>query len=186
MPDAMALSSTVHTVSIELADVDRGVYESLALKVARHPSESDDFLVGRLLAYCLEFREGIEFSRGVSSTEEPAIMVRDLTGTVTDWIELGTPAAQRLHKASKATRRVAVYFHRAPGPYLRQLAAERVHRGEEIEFYALDRGLIAALVERIDRRMAWSIAVNDGHLYVTVDGVTLEGRVERQFLAGET
>jgi uncharacterized protein YaeQ len=174
----MALSHTLHNVAIELADVDRGVYESFALKVARHPSESDDFLVGRILTYCLEYREGIEFSRGVSSTEEPAIMVRDLTGTVTDWIEMGTPAADRLHKASKATKRVAVYLHRAPGPYLRQLAGERIHRLEAIEFFGLDRSLIAALVARLDRRMTLAISVNERQLFVTIDGVTLEGTIE--------
>ncbi len=174
----MALSHTIHSLAVDLADIDRGVYRNFALTLARHPSESDDFLVGRILAYCLEHREGIEFSRGVSSTEEPAIMVRDLTGQVTDWIEMGTPSPERLHKASKATKRVAVYLHRAPGPYLQQLAAASIHRADSIELYALDRGLVAGLVERLDRRLSLAVNVHERQLFVTIGGATLEGAVE--------
>ena len=90
----MALSSTVFTFEIDLSDADRGVYESLALRVARHPSEADEFLVARVLAYCLEYREGIEFSRGgLSDTDDPPIAIRDLTGRMEAWIDVGTPAA---------------------------------------------------------------------------------------------
>lgn len=174
----MALAHTIRTLSIDLAHVDRGVYETLQLTAAQHPSESDDHFMGRLLAYCLEHREGIEFSRGVSSTEEPAIMVRDLTGRITHWIEMGTPTAERLHKASKAVERVAVYFHRPPGPYLAQLAGERVHRLEAIEFFQLDRTLVTELTARIDRRMKIELSVNEGQLFVTLNGSSHEGRVE--------
>jgi len=76
----MALTATIYNFDIELADADRHVYESLALRVARHPSESEEYLVTRVLAYVLEFTEGIDFSRGVSDPEEPALAVRDLTG----------------------------------------------------------------------------------------------------------
>src|SRR5215217_7284636 len=105
----LALTATIHNFDVELADSDRGVYESLALRVARHPSESEEYLVTRLLAYLLEYAKGIEFSRGVSEPDEPAIAVRDLTGAIKTWIEIGTPGAARLHKASKSGARVAVY-----------------------------------------------------------------------------
>jgi uncharacterized protein YaeQ len=87
----MALTATIYNFDVELADNDRGVYDSLALRVAQHPSESDEYLIARVLAYLLEYREGIEFSRGVSEPEEPAISIRDLTGRITTWIEIGTP-----------------------------------------------------------------------------------------------
>jgi len=109
----MALTATIYNFDVELADTDRHVYESLALRVARHPSESEEYLVTRLIAYLLEFSPGIEFSRGVSSPEEPAIAVRDLTGAIVAWIDIGTPDAERLHKASKLAARVAVYTHRS-------------------------------------------------------------------------
>ena len=102
----MALASTIYTFDIELADTDRGVYETLALRVAQHPSETEEFLVTRVLAYCLEYTEGIEFSRGLAEPDEPAIAIRDLTGAWRAWIEIGAPDAARLHKASKAAPRV--------------------------------------------------------------------------------
>src|SRR5712691_4454087 len=98
----MALTATIYNVEIDLADADRGVYESLALRVARHPSESEEYLVTRVLAYALEFTEGIAFSGGgLSDPDEPAITIRDLTGRIKVWIEIGSPEAARLHKASK-------------------------------------------------------------------------------------
>src|SRR5436190_10851843 len=108
----MALTATIYNFDVELADTDRHVYESLSLRLARHPSESEEYLVARLLAYLLEFAEGIEFSRGVSTPEEPAIAIRDLTGTIRTWIDVGTPDAERLHKAAKTGARVAVYTHK--------------------------------------------------------------------------
>src|SRR5947207_14188103 len=117
----MALSATIYNFDVELADTDRQVFESLALRVARHPSESEEYLVARLLAYLLEFTDGIEFSRGVSDPAEPAIVVRDLTGAIKTWIDVGTPDAARLHKASKAASRVAVYTHKDSAHFLKQL-----------------------------------------------------------------
>src|SRR5213075_119026 len=98
----MALGATIYTIEIDLNDSDRGVYESLALRVARHPSESEEYLWTRVLAYALEYEEGIEFSSGgISNPEDPPIAVRDLTGAYRTWIEIGTPDADRLHKAAK-------------------------------------------------------------------------------------
>src|SRR5687768_11659215 len=100
----MALTATIYNLEIDLADADRRVYESLAMRVARHPSESEEYLVTRILAYALEFCEGIAFSSGLSDPDEPAISVRDLTGTIQSWIDIGIPDAARLHKASKVAR----------------------------------------------------------------------------------
>jgi uncharacterized protein YaeQ len=175
----MALTATIHNFDIELADTDRNVYESLALRVARHPSESEEYLVTRVLAYVLEFTEGIEFSRGVSDPEEPTIAVRDLTGAITTWIEIGTPDAARLHKASKAAARVAVYTHKNPEQFLKQLAGEKIHRADALELYAIDRGLVSALVARLERRMAFSLSVTDRELYVSIGADNLTGTVVR-------
>ena len=128
----MALTATIYNFRIELADSDREVYESLALRVARHPSESEEYLLTRVLAYALEFTEGIEFSRGLSEPDEPAIRVRDLTGALRSWIEIGTPDAGRLHKACKVAPRVAVYTHKDPAQLIGKLAGERIHRAETL------------------------------------------------------
>lgn len=173
----MALGATIYTLAIELADADRHVYESLALRVARHPSESEEYLVGRVLAYALEYTDGIAFSRGVSEAGEPAIVVRDLTGAIRHWIEVGTPHAERLHKAAKSADRVAVYVHKDPAQYLGQLAGARIHRRDALALHAIDRDLIAALVVRLERRMAFSLSVVERDLYLSIGTDMLTGRV---------
>jgi uncharacterized protein YaeQ len=175
----MALTATIYNFDVELADNDRRIYESLALRLARHPSESEEYLVARLLAYLLEYSDGIEFSRGVSSPEEPAIAVRDLTGAIRTWIDIGTPDAARLHKASKAAPRVVVYNHKDPVQYLNQLAGAKIHRSDALELYALDRTLVSQLVARLDRRVAFSVSVNDRELYVSIGSENLSGKVTR-------
>lgn len=174
----MALTATLYHFAIELADVDRGVYESLALKVAQHPSETEARLVTRVLAYCLEYTDGIAFSRGISAPDEPAITVRDLTGSLRAWIEVGAPDASRLHKASKAAPRVVVYIEKPPVIYLRQLAGEKIHKAEAIAVRVIDRALVDALVSRLDRRMAFALSVTDGHLFVALGSTSLDGAVE--------
>jgi uncharacterized protein YaeQ len=175
----MALTATIYNFDVELADADRRVYESLALRVARHPSESEEYLLTRLLAYLLEFADGIEFSRGVSEPDEPAIAIRDLTGAITTWIDIGTPDAARLHKASKAARRVVVYTHKDPAQFLRQLAGEKIHQAQALELYAIDRELVSALVARLERRVAFSVSVTDRELYLSIGRDNLTGRVVR-------
>lgn len=179
----VALPSTVFNFDIELADVDRGVYETLALRLACHPSESAEFLVTRVLAYCLEYGEGLAFGKGLSEPDEPALSVRDLTGVLQAWIEVGAPDARRLHKASKAAPRVAIYTHKDPTVLLRQLRGEKIHRAESLELHGIDRALVAALVARLQRRMAFSLSVTERQLYITLGEETLSGAVERHSLA---
>lgn len=175
----MALTATLYNFEINLSDVDRNVYQTIAFKAAQQPSETDDFLVARALAYALEYTEGIGFSGGIAEPDLPAIFVRDLTGALTTWIDVGVPDAARLHKASKAARRVAVYTHKDPRTLLKALTGEKIHRAEALELYALDRDLINELVSRLDRRMRLDLSVTDRHLFVTIGGDTLSGAVER-------
>jgi len=177
----MALTATIYNFDIDLADSDRGVYETLALRVAQHPSESDDYLMTRVLAYAMEYVDGIEFSAGgLSNPDDPAITVRDLTGTLRAWIEVGTPDADRLHRASKASPRVAVYVHRDPSQFLARLAGERIHRAEAIEIYTVDMALINALVARLQRRMNFSLSISDRELFIALGAENLTGAVTRR------
>ena len=176
----MALGATIYNFEVRLSDVDRGVYETLSFKAAQHPSESAEYLLTRVLAYCLEYTEGIAFSNGgVSEPDSPAIAIRDLTGTLQTWIEIGSPDAARLHRASKAAPRLAVYTHRTREQFLRPLAGERVHRAEAIEAFAIDRTLLAGLTARLDRRMSFDLSVTDGHVFLSLGDVALEGAIER-------
>jgi uncharacterized protein YaeQ len=175
----MALTATIYNLEVQLSDTDRGVYETLAFKVAQQPSESDEHMIARVLAYCLEYTEGIAFSKGIAEPDEPALFVRDLTGALRVWIDIGSPDAARLHKASKAAPRVVVYTHKDPAQLLRALDGERIHRADQLELYALDRALVDALVARRERRTRFELTVTERHLYLTVDGETLEGTVTR-------
>ncbi len=175
----MALTATIYNFDVELADSDRNVYESLALRVAQHPSESGEYLIARVLAYLLEYQEGIDFSRGVSEPDEPTISIRDLTGKITTWIEIGTPDSARLHKAPKAAARVAVYGHKEGAQWHKGLAAAGLPRAGDIELYAIDRGFIADLVSRLERRVSFSMSVTDREIYLSIGSDNLTGKIER-------
>ena len=174
----LALTATLYNFEIALSDVDRNVYETIAFKAAQQPSETDDYLIARALAYALENAEGIGFSGGIAEADQPAIFVRDLTGALKVWIDIGVPDAARVHKASKAAPRVAVYTHKDPRTLIKALAGEKIHRAEHLELYALDRDLIAEMVSRLDRRMRFDLSVTDRHLFVSIGGETISGEVE--------
>jgi uncharacterized protein YaeQ len=179
----VALTATIYNFEVQLADVDRGVYEALSFRVACQPSETEEYLMSRVLAYCLEYAEGIGFSKGIAEADVPALSVRDLTGALKVWIDVGAPDSARLHKASKAAPRVAVYTHREPRHVLQALAGARIHRAAELELYAIDRALIDGLVARLDRRNGWEMSVTERHVYVSVGGQTIDGDVTRFPLA---
>ena len=175
----MALTATMRRFEIELADSDRGVYEALDLRVAQHSSESERYLVARVLARALEHGEGVGFSRGLSSDDEPAVWQRDLRGDLLAWIEVGAPSPDRLHKASKSGARVAVYTWRAPEQLARDLAERAVHRAEEIAIHALDPALLDAIAATLDRNNRWELSISGGSLYLGAGGQTFEGELRR-------
>ena len=175
----MALGATIYTFDIELADADRAVYESLSLRVAQHPSETPDYLVTRTLAYCLEFAEGIGFSKGLSDPVEPAIFVRDLTGALMVWVDIGLPEPERLHRASKAAPRVAVYTHKDATQWAMKLAGAKIHRADKLEVFAFERGWLTSVVAKLARRMKFSLARSEGEIYLTLDSQTLQTVLER-------
>src|SRR5687768_8473915 len=164
----MAQTATLYSFTIDLADMDRGVYETLEVRVARHPSESAEYMLVRVLAYCLEYQEGLEFTEGVSSGDEPALVVRDLTGRVTAWIEVGMPDAGRLHRGSKLAGRVAVYTHRDARQLLAQLSGQKIHGAEHIRIRAFDRNVVAEIAATIERRASLALSVTGQELYVSI------------------
>jgi uncharacterized protein YaeQ len=180
----VALTATMHRFRVTLSDVDRAVYENLDFRVARHPSESARYLVTRTLAYCLSFEEGIAFSKGgVSSTDEPPIAVRDPTGLLLAWIDIGSPSAERLHKAAKAAKRVALYTHVEPALLRREASSRAIHRLDEIEVYRFDPTLLDAVESLLGRSTDLELVRSDGRLYVTVERTVIEGDVLRVDLA---
>ena len=173
----MAAGAVMYNFAVQLADVDRGVYEDVTLRAARHPSETDAYMMTRVLAYCLEYVEGIAFSDGISSTDEPAVLVRNLTGRLTTWIEVGAPDAERLHYASKLADRTTVYTHRDPEKVIAAWEGKRIHQLEQITLQSFDPGFIDAAVEVLERRNTLSVSVVEGQLYLEFNGVTLSSEI---------
>ena len=169
----MALGATIHTFAVQLADVDRGVYEELALRVARHPSETESYMMTRVLAYCLEYEEGIAFSEGISSTDEPAVLVRDLTGALIAWIEVGAPDADRLHHGSKLAERTVVYSHRDPAKVMAPWAGKRIHRSDAIVLHSFDPGFVDAAVAALERRNTMTVSITERELYLDLNGTSM-------------
>lgn len=163
----MALTATLHTFAIELADVDRGVYETLQLRLARHPSETGRYLWTRLLAYCLEYEDGIAFSKaGIASTDEPPVSIHDPTGVLLAWIDVGTPSADRLHRASKAARRVALYSGADLGLVSKECVARGVHKLAELAVWPLDPAMLAVLEADLGRHTDLALTRTDGRIYL--------------------
>ena len=175
----MALGDTIYVFDIELANSDRGVYQSLNLRIARHPSETAERMLTRMLAYCLEYTEGITLTSGISDPDAPAIAVRDLTGALLVWIDVGAPEAPRLHRASKAAQRVAVYTHKDAAQLAARLAGERIHRLDALELYAMDFEWLSNLAVRLQRRTTFSLTVSEQHLYLSLGEETLSGVIKR-------
>jgi uncharacterized protein YaeQ len=180
----MAQASTVFVVTIDLSDVDRGVYEQLELRVARHPSETAAYMLVRLLAYCLEYTDGIEMTSGLSSGDEPALLVRDLTGQITKWIEVGLPDADRLHRGSKRAGDVSVYTHRDVRQLMVQLEGAKIHRAAEIPIRSFDKNLIEEVAELIDRRSSFALMVSGGELTLSIGDRTFTIPMTEQRISG--
>ncbi|HVT34578.1 MAG TPA: YaeQ family protein [Nevskiaceae bacterium] len=178
----MALTATIHHCTVQLADIDRGAYADFELRVARHPSETAEFMLARVLAYCLEFREGLTLTDGVGAVDEPALLVRDLTGRITAWIEVGLPDAARLHRGSKLAGQAAVYTHRDPAQWLAQLAGEKIHRAAEIPVYAFEREFISPAAAALQRRSTLSLSRTEGQLYLDIDGASFSGSLVKRAL----
>lgn len=178
----MALPSTIYRASIELSDIDRGIFEQLQTTVARHPSETEERLVARLLAYALCYEPELAFTKGVGAGDEPDLWTRGPDGRVILWVEVGLPDPERLIKASRHAARVVLL---ACGPtrwrweeqHLPRLAAL-----PNLTVIGLDHGFLHRLVDRLERSVSWTLTVTEGALYLTVGGETLETTLVR--LAG--
>jgi uncharacterized protein YaeQ len=168
----------LHRFEIALADVDRGVYADLDLRVARHPSEDEPYLLTRVLAFALEHKDGLAFSKGLAEADEPALWVKAPDGRVLEWIEVGAPAPDRLHRAAKLAGRVVVWCHRRPDRLQQKCAKEKVHKAEAITVVKVPGELLDALQRRLDRNNKWDLSRCEGRVTVVVGGEAIEAAIE--------
>lgn len=170
----MALPATIYRVTILLSDIDRGVYETLQATVARHPSETEERLVARLLAYTLFYEEQLLFTKGVSAGDEPDLWAKGPDGRVLLWIEVGLPDAERVIKASRHAARVVLIASGKALSNWEQLQLPKLESVANLTVISFDQVFINCLVTSLDRFISWSITITDGNLYLNVGNDTFE------------
>lgn len=170
----MALPSTIYRVNIQLSDVDRGVYESLQATVARHPSETEERLVARLLAYTLFFEPELTFTKGVSAGDEPDLWLKGPDDRVLLWVEVGLPESDRLIKASRHAARVALIACGRALPKWEQQHLPKLEGVSNLSVVRFDQAFISRLASTLDRSINWSVTITDGNLYINVGAETFE------------
>lgn len=170
----MALPSTIYRVNIQLSDVDRGIYESLQATVARHPSETEERLVARLLAYTLFFDPELEFTRGVGAGDEPDLWLKGPDGRVLLWVEVGLPEADRLIKAGRHAAQVAAVVCGKARPVWEQQHLPKLASMQNLTVLRFDQSFINNLAAKLDRSITWSVTITDGNLYINVGADTFE------------
>jgi uncharacterized protein YaeQ len=176
----MALTATPFHIKIALSDVDRNVYEALDLRPARHPSETMRYLATRTLAYCLSYEEGIAFSKGgLSSSDEPPLSIKDPTGMLLTWIDVGSPSAERLHRAAKACERVVIFTHVELATLRREAGSRAIHRAEHIQVVRFEPGFLDAVESKLERNTSFELVHHAGHLYATFGSGVIEGQAVR-------
>ncbi|MGM0632341.1 MAG: YaeQ family protein [Pseudomonadota bacterium] len=169
----MALKPTIHKATITLSDTDRGLYESLRLTLAQHPSETVERMMVRLLAFCFHAREGLMFCKGVSDSDEADLWAHELDGTLALWIDVGEPAVDRIRKARRMARAVSVYSFNSKSPvWWSQNRAQ--FELLDVAVYRFDWPSVQALAGMATRNMDLSVTISGGAAYVA----TQTGEVE--------
>ncbi len=163
----MALKATVHKVELAVSDMDRGYYGSHTLTLARHPSETSERMMVRLLAFAMFADEALTYGRGLSADDEPALWLKDLTGNIECWIDVGLPDERELRKACGRARRVVLltYGGRGVGIWWNQNQAA-LTRHENLDVIEIPIAATTALAKLADRNMQINATVQDGHIWM--------------------
>ena len=172
----MALKPTIYKAQIELADSDRNCFESLSLTIAQHPSETLERMAARLLAYCLNNARNLEFTKGLSTADEPDLWRHSDSGEIEQWIEIGQPEEPRLRKACGKAREVRVYAFGKSAATWWKLNGEAIGALPRIQVWQFDWGEIEAMAKLLDRTMQLNMSVVGGVVYLDngKDSISLE------------
>lgn len=170
----------LYRFQIELSDIDRSVYETLDFRVAQHPSETYPYMLSRVLAYCLAYQEGLEFTPGgLADPEAPALRKLGMHNSIDLWVEIGNPSARKLHKASKAAKEVMVFTYKNPEVLLTEIRGGEVHRANEIQIYAFENSFLETLGKSVEKNNRWSLLMQQGQCDLTIGAETVVSQVKR-------
>ena len=167
----MALKSTIYKADCQIADMDRGYYQSHSLTIALHPSETEERLLVRLLAFALNVphdtdRGALQFARGLSDGDEPDIWQHDLTGQLVHWVEVGQPDERRLSKACSRAERVTLYVFGSAAAIWWAGITSKLTRLPKLTVWQIPAPQAQALALLAARSMQWQLTVQDGHVWV--------------------
>jgi uncharacterized protein YaeQ len=162
----MALKPTIYKAQIELADSDRNCFESLSLTLAKHPSETLERMGVRLLAYCFNCTDGLTFTRGISTADEPDLWEHNDRGEIEHWFEVGQPEEPRLCKACGQARQVSVYAFAKSTPTWWRLQGEAISALPHLQVWSLDWSAVQSASQLLDRRMQLNVSIVGGTLYL--------------------
>lgn len=170
----MALSATIRKVELQISDIDRNHYASHALTLAQHPSETDERLAARLLAFILHADERLRFGRGLSNEDEPDLWRRDDSGQIEQWIELGQPDESRLRKAAGRSRQVVVLNYSGnPGDVWWSRNAAWLKRMKQLTVIDLPHAQVRQLADTLQRTMRLDVLTQDGETQLMGDALQL-------------
>jgi uncharacterized protein YaeQ len=173
----MAQPSTIYRAAIQLSNIDRGLYESLQFTVARHPSETEERLLARILAYALYYEPELTFTKGVGAGDEPDLWSKGPDGRVRHWVEVGLPDAERLVKASRHSEQVTLCAFGSSLAVWEKQQLPKLAGISNLTVTSLDHAFLKRLSERLQRSISWELTVTEGSLYLAIDGETLESAV---------
>ena len=164
----MALKATIFKIALQIADIDRGYYGEHALTIARHPSETDERMMVRVLAFALHAGERLAFGRGLSDEEEPDVWEKDLTGAVQTWIDVGLPDEKRVRRAAGRANGVYVYSYGAPhaAALWWDDVSDRLDKTRNVTVMRLPTESTRALAALVARSMQLNCTIQDGQVWL--------------------
>ena len=177
----MALQATPYKVELNLTAIDRSIYENLRFTVAKHPSETEERLAVRLIAYALFYHEQLAFGRGLSDVDEPALWEKSLDDRVLHWIEVGQPDADRITWCSRRTEKFSLVAYGNLRVWQTKVL-DTVRSLKNINVVGIEQEALADLARDLPRSISWSVMISDGELFVTDERGQHEIRLE--WLAG--
>ncbi|MDP3671057.1 MAG: YaeQ family protein [Telluria sp.] len=163
----MALKATIYKAELQLADMDRNYYQEHLLTLARHPSETDERMMIRLLAFAIHANEALTFTKGLFDTDEPDLWQKDLTGAIQLWIEVGQPDEKRLMKACGRSERVIVYTYSATSHIWYKQIAGKLERAKNLTVINIPAAASAALEQLAQRNMQLQCTIQDSQIWLT-------------------
>ena len=178
----MALKATIYKADLSIADMDRNYYQEHPLTIARHPSETDERLMIRLLAFALHADPALAYGKDLFDVDEPALWLKDLTGAIDLWIEVGQPDEKRILKAAGRAERVIVYSYSATSSIWFQGLANKIDRAKNVSVINIPAEISAQLEKMASRSMQLQCTIQDGQVWIT-DGVETV-LVERETVRG--